>query len=488
MSTFALSPRPATLKGLFSQPKMHLFTLFLFSVVMMFSKLGGHGLANYDDCFYAQKAKEILATGEWMTMHYNGRPAWENPPFFMWLIALSYRIFGVSEFAAKLPSALFGVGTILLVYWLAKQLFDSWTAFLSSSVLATTILFTRYARRAMMDVTLSFFVTLALLAVVLALRRDLRWMLLWGICTGISILIKSVLGLFPLFIGVVFLLVRGRWRLLFHPWSIIAFVLMFAVGGAWYLDQVLKFGEQFLGIHFGWLIIYRAFTLEQQAWYDHLSYVRDLLTYYWPWMPFLCVGLWTFGKRIHERDEALLLILWVSSYLVIMSIMLSRVVWYIVPMLPASSMIVGATLNRLLGEREKVYSAMALAVLTLVSAAVLNLTPIQVEAEREPGIRVIAPVVKYFGRQGAKVIAYRQDYYGLNNSLQFYSDYAGYPIYDRVDSIARQFQSRELVLCVLNSSELPGLTKNIQQLYVLKQADETTLLANQPVRMPEEQP
>ena len=114
----------------------------------------------------------------------------------MWLIALSYTVFGVTEFAAKFPSALFGVATVLLIYYFARTLFNESAAFLSSSVLATTFLFTRYARRAMMDVTLSFFVTLALFAVILALRKDARWFFVWALATSAAILMKSVLGVF----------------------------------------------------------------------------------------------------------------------------------------------------------------------------------------------------------------------------------------------------------------------------------------------------
>ena len=154
-----------------SDPRFQLGMVLILAVVIIFSKLGGNGLANYDDCFYAQKAKEILKTGDLMTMHFNNQPAWENPPFFMWLIALSYKLFGVNEFAAKFPSAFFGVATVFLVYVIARKLYDPWVAFFSSFVLSTTFIFTRYARHAMMDVTLSFFVCLSILALLLALER-----------------------------------------------------------------------------------------------------------------------------------------------------------------------------------------------------------------------------------------------------------------------------------------------------------------------------
>ena len=184
--------------------------LVLFALVLMFSKLEGNGLATWDDCFYAQKAKEIHETGSWMTMHYAGDPAFENPPFFIWLDALSFDLWGTNEYAAIFPSALFGVLTVALVYLFAANLFGTWEAFFSSFVLATTFYFTKYARHAMIDVTLSFFVTLAFVALTFALRRDSRYFLVWGLAIAICVLLKSILGFFPLLITAAFPTCRAR--------------------------------------------------------------------------------------------------------------------------------------------------------------------------------------------------------------------------------------------------------------------------------------
>ena len=141
----------------FSDPNFHLFILLLFAFILYFSKLGGNGLWG-DDSFYAQKAKEILSTGSWFTMHFDGNPNFDNPPFFIWLLAGSFSLFGVNDFGALFPSALFGVLSVGLMYTMTKRLYDSWTAFIAVTVLATTLPFMRYARHAMMDVTLTFFV------------------------------------------------------------------------------------------------------------------------------------------------------------------------------------------------------------------------------------------------------------------------------------------------------------------------------------------
>ena len=154
----------AAVRRIYSHEGIRILSAIFIGAVLIFSKLGGDGIANYDDAFYAQKAKEIWQTGSWMTLHYAGAPAFENPPGFIWLVALSYKIFGVNDFGAIFPSALFGVLTMVLVYFFGRSLFGAGTAPVAAFVMATTLYFIKYARHAMIDVTLSFFVTAALLA------------------------------------------------------------------------------------------------------------------------------------------------------------------------------------------------------------------------------------------------------------------------------------------------------------------------------------
>src|SRR5262245_59637955 len=125
-SPLQFSSRSLSFTGIASDARTQFIIVLALSITIIISKLGGNGLANYDDCFYAQKAKEILHTGEWMTMHFNNQPAWENPPLFIWFIALSYKLFGVNEFAAKFPSALFGVATVCLLYVIGRKFYGAW--------------------------------------------------------------------------------------------------------------------------------------------------------------------------------------------------------------------------------------------------------------------------------------------------------------------------------------------------------------------------
>jgi 4-amino-4-deoxy-L-arabinose transferase-like glycosyltransferase len=464
-------------------PRVQFVLVTAFALVVMFSKLEGSGLANWDDCYYAQKAKEILATGDWFTMHYNHAPELDNPPFFIWLIALSFKLFGVSEYTACLPSALMGVATVALVFAFGRKLYSTWAGTFAAFVLATTTPFVKYARHAMMDVTLSFFVVLALLSLVLAVRENRRpFFLLWGACIAICVLIKSVLGFFPLAITVVYLLMAGRWRTFVDPWFFGGTIVALALGCSWYVHQYVTFGTTFLKVHFGWLILQRGFTLGPKPWYSHFGYFRDIARYYWPWLPLLLVGMVQGARRAWKRDEgSLLLILWVVIIIGVMSVMRSQVLWYIMPAFPAAALICGASLDSFLSEPVKVRIVRFGVVLTVVVAAVINLLPVELGKERETDVRVLAPYVRHFASQGSRVIGYKFESHEVNNALLFYSDHAAYPIAMRLEDLAQALSDSSRVFCVLSTAELDSVTRAIPSVTVVRRVERLALIASRPV-------
>jgi len=481
MNTFPSDVRSPS-DHVLDNPWFQIVLVTLLAIVLIFSKLGGNGLANYDDCFYAEKAKEILKTGELMTMRYAGAPAYENPPFYMWLVALSYLLFGVTEYAAKFPSALFGVGTVVLLYFLVRRLFSPWVAFCSAVVLSTTFIFVRYARHAMLDVTLTFFVSLAMLALVLATRKNPRYFLLFGLSVGVCVLTKSVLGFFPLVIAVLFLGLTGRWRLLFNVYFLAGVAVAFLIGCSWYVHQTITYGDVFLRAHFGWVILQRGFTEDPSPWYEHLSYFRDLLTNYWPWLPVLCFGLWRYFTLAFRKDDtALLFVLWFSVIIVTMSVMNARVLWYIMPVFPAAAVMSGDVLASLLRNRGRLVFVSVVVGIGIFAALLINMTPLQVEPQRERDVRILAPYVRQCATEGATIAAYRFTYHGLNSALQFYSDHAAARFYDNPADLRTAFKGAGLMVCIIRASDHVEVFANAPGCFVIRSAEEYMLVANRPV-------
>lgn len=410
-----------------SQDQMRLAAVLLLFSVLAFSKLGEMGLAAWDDGYYAQKAREIFSSGDWLTMHYNGRPTFDNPPLFMWLQAAAYRLFGVGEYAARLPSAILGTLTIWLVFCLGRELRDARYGLMSALVLALTKPFIRYSRRGMMDVSLSFFVVVALFFGWKGAREDRRWFLLWALACGAAVLEKSVLGMFPFLIVILWLVVQRNWESLRSPQFVGAVVLFAIAGGWWYVYQIIQWGDRFVHLHFGWLILARGFSRQEGAgnWWEHLSYLKDLLKYYWPWLP---LALWGLAVSIREyltdrklADRSLLLV-WLLSYLLVLSFMEARRIWYFMPAFPVLALLAAGPAvgwMKLDVWHTRLYRSVL--VLSLAAGAAINFTPLRIDKERSLEVRRVAPYVRYYHRLGAGIIGYRLDYHGLNNLLLFYS-------------------------------------------------------------------
>ena len=207
-------PFPGTDPGagpvsLLARPVFHQALLLVSAILMIFTRLWETTLSSYDDTYYAEKAKEILATGSWLVPPWAGQPAFDNTPLYLWVTALLFRAFGVSELTARLCSAACGVGCVMLTYRFGRRLFGDWVGFFAGAALLTTPYFIKYSRHAMLDTTQTLLVGGALYFLALGLERARTfWIdLAAGTLMGLAVLNKSLLGYMPLVVYLVFVLV-----------------------------------------------------------------------------------------------------------------------------------------------------------------------------------------------------------------------------------------------------------------------------------------
>ena len=454
--------------------------LGLFCLTVFFTRLGLNGMANYDDCFYAHEAKEILRTGQWSVLHYNGVPSFHNAPLFIWMVALAYKVFGVSVFAAKFSSALMGLCSVLAVYFLGRVLLGSWSGFISALVLATTYPFLKYSRHAMLDVTQSFFVILAMAALVLALRKDSRFFWLWGLGIGLAILAKSMFGLFPFIVTVLFLLLTRRSKTLFDIHFLGGMALFIAMASAWVWTQYQAGGQEFINMHFKFIIMDKV-RGTTEPWTAHLGLFKDLAIFYWPWLPLAVYGLLLLFKgELKDKDATVLLLLWSLTVLIVMSFMSTHYLWYLMQSFPALALVSGYAASRLI-TREKSRLALIRGSMALGLCAVflLNALPIPLDKDREKDTRILAPYVKHFADKGARVIAMRDGFYELNNALLFFSDHAADPFYEKAEDVGKAFDSKNPVICLAHKGDITDLNNAVKEWYPVKYAENRILIANQ---------
>jgi 4-amino-4-deoxy-L-arabinose transferase-like glycosyltransferase len=212
------------------------------AVGVLFFHLGAAALFEPDEGRNSEKAREILVLNDWVTPHENFHPVLDKPIFFYWLIALSYKLFGVSEWAARLPSALAALGCLILVYRFVAARWGWWEALWSALILLTSAEFFSLARIVIFDMPLTFFLTLAICAFYEGVHTDeVRhrrfWCLAMYLALGVATLIKGLIGVVvPGIIFFFYLLLIRRWSVLRRIYLVPGAFLFFAVVLPWYLQ------------------------------------------------------------------------------------------------------------------------------------------------------------------------------------------------------------------------------------------------------------
>ncbi|KTD61296.1 dolichyl-phosphate-mannose-protein mannosyltransferase [Legionella santicrucis] len=201
-------------------------------------------LNDVSEARYAEIARKMLETGNWVTpQHDYGVPFWAKPPLSTWLSAFSMKLFGINEFAVRLPGLLLSLAVLWLVWGLAKKHSGSLIAMITTLVLAGTLYFFLDAGTVMTDPSLVFCVTLVMVSFWYALVDGKKlWSYGFFIALGLGLLAKGPVAIIlpgmPLFFWV---LIRNQWRNLWKrlPW-IKGIVIMFAIALPWYIWAELR--------------------------------------------------------------------------------------------------------------------------------------------------------------------------------------------------------------------------------------------------------
>lgn len=403
--------RPLALSQLFEDRRFHGFLLAAASLLVLFSKLHLGDLGGYDSAVYAHEGKQMLATGQWWSVSLNGRPDFDKPPMFVWLEAISMWVFGVSDFAARFPSALLGFGSVLLVYFITRELTTSyWMPVWAMMILLTTHAFMRFAMRAMTDVPFTFFFALALLFYLKGLKQNPRF--LWcGLALGFAILTRSFLGLIPLGVILAHLAVTGRGSLLRSKYFIAGMLLAVGLPLVWFVSQYQLHGGKFLALHFSFAFDNLPLTNGKgagQLGAGLFQYPRFLLEAYWPWLPLMIAGLWKQAKRmIEERDStASLLVIWVAAVIIPFSFAEFKWLRYIMPVFPAFAILAAMTLNTLITEHRRETFLKAAYIVLCLTMAGMWINPKY--RDRPEEMRRLAPIAESATRPEQMILLYTQ--------------------------------------------------------------------------------
>ncbi len=424
--------------GLLSGRTFQVVFLVYSSVLIFLGRQLDRGITNFDGAYYAIKAREIFSSDSLWIVTWNGTARFfDNPPLPFWLTGLVYKVFGVSGYAAVFSSAIFGVLIVYLTYSLCNYLYkDNWTSFLAAFVLLFPGLFMDSSRRAMLDITLAFFVTASMYCLLKGLENR-KFFFLYGLMAGCAVLTKSLLGFFPVVIGLVFMFWYGGLKKVFNFEFIVGVVISIIVGCSWYLANWLIFGENFINGHFKtqhMKLIPSNFFFGDPFYV--FGYVKDMMRNYWPWFPVTAIGIILFTKSAFQTKDrrSIFLFLWVSIPFVIMSTSRNQTLRYLFMIFPALAIITAHTLSGWLkgAQKEKALPWMVGIVMAIV--LVVNVTPIQVKVslnQNNSEARNLAPFVHINTKPGEKIFNYGFTPWNPTQVLAFYSErFLEYPVKD----------------------------------------------------------
>lgn len=155
--------------------EIFLIIVLILSSVIFFHKLGASSLVSWDEAWYGQISREMLASKNFLNLTFNHQPYYDHPPLGFWLIAISEKIFGVNEFGVRAASAFFGLATLIAIYLLGTALFHKSVGLASALAIISSPWFALRSRSGDLDIFLTFFFVLTIL---LAVKRRKKLLLI----------------------------------------------------------------------------------------------------------------------------------------------------------------------------------------------------------------------------------------------------------------------------------------------------------------------
>jgi 4-amino-4-deoxy-L-arabinose transferase-like glycosyltransferase len=347
--------------------------LFLCAAVifMCFFRLGSFRLFDVDEAVFADATKEMVQSGNWITPTYDGENRYDKPIFFYWMMAVSYKIFGVNEFAARFPSALFGFLLCCAVYFFVKHFHDETRALYAAASLAVTMLFMVYSHAAVTDMALTFFITLSLFSFYISLRSE-KFIYVFYVFSALAFLTKGLIGIvFPLAIASMYLLITGGLKNLGKLLNLKAIVLFILVSAPWYVTETVVNGREFIQQFF----IKHHFARYTSVISGHKGpvfyYIPVLLAGLFPWIAFLPAGARRALKE--NEDTGLFAIIWFAVIFLFFSFSVTKLPNYIFPLVPAASVIIAAGMS-FDNTRWRKYTNLCIAGISLLMAIALMIS------------------------------------------------------------------------------------------------------------------
>ncbi|MBI3547181.1 MAG: glycosyltransferase family 39 protein [Gammaproteobacteria bacterium] len=316
--------------------------------------LGQRALWHPDEGRYVEIPREMVQSGDYVTPRLNGVKYFEKPVLFYWLQAGAIKVFGLKEWSMRLWSAIFAIIGCLATYAAGRQLYDRRTGLLACAVLATTPLYYILGRTITLDMTVSVLLTLALFAFLLGTRRApgaARRNYFWAfyILAALATLTKGLIGIvIPALVIGAWIVILNEWRLLKSIYLPSGLILFLLVAAPWHI-LAARANPEFAQFYFIHEHFQRYLSKVHDRYQPPWFFVPVLLAGFFPWTAYLVQAFskaWPLSWRAcGENRETLFLLLWAVLPFIFFSLSDSKLIPYIVPILPPLALLTARYLN-----------------------------------------------------------------------------------------------------------------------------------------------
>lgn len=336
--------------------KPFIWTLLAVFLLVWFYMLGSRVLVPTDEARYAEMAREIVATGDWVTPRLNGIKYFEKPPLQNWVTAATYEVFGLGDWQARLWTGLNGLLGIFIAAYAALRVYNARTAFYTALVLGGGFYWSGMGHVNSLDMGLSGMMALTLCSLLLgqrdgATRSEQRnWMLLCWVSMALAVLSKGLIGVvLPGAVLVLYTLVSRDWAIWKRLHLVKGLIAFFVVVAPWFILVMQRNPEffQFFFIHEH----FQRFTTDVHSrsgpWY---YFFPILILGICPWLGVLFQSLVKGARKENEIRgpfrPGLMLFIWAVFIFIFFSKSHSKLPSYLLPIFPALAIMIGSYLDK----------------------------------------------------------------------------------------------------------------------------------------------
>lgn len=356
-----------------------LITLFIIFTILYLWHLGFYPLINPDEGRYAEIPREMLANKNYITPYLNGVEYFEKPALQYWITAFFMYILGENEYAVRLFPALCALGGIGLTYYLANKMFNRQTGFFASIILGTSFLYLIIGSINILDMAISFFLTLSLASFYqFSITKNFKYLYIFYASIALGVLTKGLISIIlTALIVLSYCILTKNFNLIKQSLSPIGILIFLIICIPWFY-LVCKNNPDFFYFFFIHEHFLRYLTTTHHRYQPFYFFIPCIILGIFPWTGFFISSLLvksprkTWQKIIANphRHKILFLVLWFTIIFIFYSLSSSKLVPYITPCLIPLAILIAYHLQQISFHSNKI--AIALIINTLTSLAIIT--------------------------------------------------------------------------------------------------------------------